>query len=1010
MSTYVVCYIQAKSPRAAGDTHSMKGRIAGLFLIPLLCLMAINARTLSRSNSQVKRSAAGAGKNRPDPLRLSPSAENWVQTTLRGMTLDQKVGQLLFTTYHGRLLSTGSTAYAEIERQVEDLHVGGFIVETQSSPLGIVRSEAYPTAALANQLQSRTKIPLLIGADFERGTAMRLEEGTSFPPALGVAAAGSPDDAYEMGRIAALEARAAGVQWIFAPVADVNSNPDNPIINTRSFGEDPQRVAEFVTAFVRGVEQNGALATAKHFPGHGDTATDSHIDLPVVSGDRKRLESEELVPFRAAIAAGVSSIMTGHLSVPAFEPDPGVPATLSHNILTGLLRQQLQFKGLVITDAMSMGGITVRYAPGEAAVRAILAGADAVLMPPVPDAAFEALRDAVRTGRISKSRLDESVMRLLRAKARLGLHKNKFVDLSALNANFSKPEWQRLAQEISDRGVTLLRDTAHQLPLDATKPPRAFLIVVDSDPDPYPGDELERELRWRVDSLQVVRADTAFVKASTVKLPPPSNYDIAVVALFVKVTDRKGTIGLPNDEAALVNQVLAQGKPAVIVCFGNPYLIERFPAAPTWLAAMGTSEVSQVSAARAIFGQISIKGHLPLTVPGVEGGLKAGSGIVVPASPMTLLPMESFATQRLQPAFDAVARAVEDKAFPGAVLAVGYQGRLAVRSFGKLTYGAKSAPVETDTIYDIASLTKVVATTTLAARLAEGDFRVPLDLDAPIERYLPEWKDGPQPEWRRRVTARHLLTHTSGLPAFKEYWRTSKSKKDTLNKTFAEPLEYEPGTKEVYSDLGIILLAEIIERLTGQRLDVLAYQQIIAPLGMKDTQYNPPKKILPHIAPAEFDANLRKRLVVGEVHDENAYAMGGVAGHAGLFSTAGDLAVFCQMLLNGGIYAHKRLLRRATVMQFTAPEKLAGGTRTLGWTVPTEGSSSGHFFSPHSFGHTGFTGTSIWIDPDRQLFVILLTNRVHPTRENHKIADVRVAVHDAVMQALGFATAAAVTR
>jgi CubicO group peptidase (beta-lactamase class C family) len=316
-------------------------------------------------------------------------------------------------------------------------------------------------------------------------------------------------------------------------------------------------------------------------------------------------------------------------------------------------------------------------------------------------------------------------------------------------------------------------------------------------------------------------------------------------------------------------------------------------------------------------------------------------------------------------------------------------------------------------MYDIASLTKVVATTTLVAKLAEGDFPVPLDLDAKVERYLPEWAAGPSGqdlEWRHRVTVRHLLTHTSGLPPFKEYWRTSKSKQETLTRIFAEPLDYEPGTKEVYSDLGIILMAEIIERLTGRSLDDLAKTYIFSPLGMKDTTFRPAKNLWPWIAPTEFDRNLRNRLVQGEVHDENAFAMGGVSGHAGVFSTAPDLAAFCQMLLNGGVYAHRRILKRATIAQFTAPQSLSNGTRTLGWAVPTEGSSSGHYFSTHSFGHTGFTGTSIWIDPDRQLFVVLLTNRVNPTRENQKIAQVRPALHDAVMQALGFASTPVPTR
>jgi len=888
---------------------------------------------------------------------------------------------------------------------VNDLHVGGFITITHSSPLGIVKSQAYPTAVLINQLQAKSKLPLLIGADFERGTAMRLDEGTSFPTAMALAAAGDIKDAYAMGKITALEARAVGIQWIYAPDADVNNNPGNPIINTRSFGEDPARVAEFVTAFVKGVQENGGLATAKHFPGHGDTAADSHIDLPVIHADRERLEHLELVPFRAAIAAGAGSVMTAHLSIPALEPDSNTPATLSHNILTGLLRDELGFEGLVVTDAMDMGGITVRFAPGEAAVRAVAAGTDALLMPPVPDAAFEALQAAMKSGRISKERLDASVRRILQAKAQLGLHQNRLVDVNAINHKLGSVASQKEAQDISDRGVTLLRDAPHRLPLNGTKPSRALLLAFYADPEPYPGEDLERELRSRFDSVTTLRADTRFVNASILKLPAADSYDVAILALFVRVSDRKGNVDVPVEQAALAELLYKTGKPVVTVGFGSPYLIESFPKAETWLAAFGISDVAQISVARALFGQIPVRGKLPVTIPGVN--LKAGFGMELPANPMTVQPMDARGEAQLQPAHDVIEKAIADKAFPGATLAVGYRGNVSVHAFGKLSYDAKAAATNPTTVYDIASLTKVVATTTLVAKLAEGDFAVPLDLDAKVERYLPEWAGRPQPEWRHKVTVRHLLTHTSGLPAFKEYWRTSKGKADTLARIFAEPLEYEPGTKEIYSDLGIILMAEIIERLTGRTLDDLAKTFVFSPLGMKDTMYRPPKKVWPPIAPTEIDNNLRHRLVQGEVHDENAFAIGGVSGHAGVFSTAPDLAAFCQMLLNGGVYAHQRILRRATIALFTAPQQLSGGTRTLGWAVPTEGGSSGHYFSAHSFGHTGFTGTSIWIDPDRQLFVVLLTNRVHPTRENTKIQQVRPALHDAVMQALGFATAAA---
>jgi beta-N-acetylhexosaminidase len=455
-----------------------------------------------------------------------------------------------------------------------------------------------------------------------------------------------------MGKITVLEGRAVGIPWVYAPDSDVNNNPGNPIINTRSFGEDPARVAEYVKAFIRGVEENGGLATAKHFPGHGDTAGDSHIDLPVIRADQQRLDALELVPFRAAISSGVSSVMTGHLSVPALEPDPDTPATLSGHILTELLRNKLGFQGLIVTDAMEMGGITVRYAPGEAAVRAFAAGVDALLMSPVPDAAFEALRSAVKSGRISTERLEASVRRILEAKARLGLHKNRMVDVNALNQKFGSVAWQKESQDISDRGVTLLRDTAHRLPLDAAEPTRALLLAFYADPEPYPGEDLERELRTRFDSLTTLRADTKFVKADTLKLPSTDSYDLAILALFVRVSDRKGNIAVPTEQAAVAERVFASGKPVVTLAFGSPYLIERFPKAETWLAAFGISDVAQISAARALFGQTPVRGHLPVTIPGAD--MKAGFGVELPANPMTVQPMDVRDGAQLQPAYAVV--------------------------------------------------------------------------------------------------------------------------------------------------------------------------------------------------------------------------------------------------------------------------------------------------------------------------------------------------------------------
>src|ERR1700682_5717452 len=334
-----------------GDNGPEKNPGASLLPLLITAIIFSMAYTARSQTSSLPAKKSVVTKSATRARALSFANKQWVEATLRKMTDDEKIGQLLFTTYHGSFTSTDADAYRKMMHDVDDLHVGGFINVTQVSPLGIVKSQAYPTAVLTNQLQARSKLPLLIGADFERGAAMRLDEGTSSPTAMALAAAGNPRDAYTMGKVTALEARAVGIHWVYAPDADVNNNPGNPIINTRSFGEDPALVAEFVKEFVRGVEENGALATAKHFPGHGDTASDSHIDLPVIQADRARLDRLGVGSFPAALSAGVSSIMTGHLSVPALEPDPNTPATLSSNILTGFLRKQLNYQGLIVTDA-----------------------------------------------------------------------------------------------------------------------------------------------------------------------------------------------------------------------------------------------------------------------------------------------------------------------------------------------------------------------------------------------------------------------------------------------------------------------------------------------------------------------------------------------------------------------------------------------------------------------------------------------------------------------------------
>jgi beta-N-acetylhexosaminidase len=966
----------------------------GLFSLALLLLMTSTARSQKKP---AKKATA------------TPRTNAWVESTLRKMTLREKIGQMLMPLYFGSFTSAESDEYKNLLHQVTVNAVGGFIAGTTRGPLGIQRGQVYATAVLTNELQRRAKIPLLIGADFESGTRMRLDGGTSMPSAMAIGATGDPKLAYIAGKITAMEARAAGVQWIFAPDADVNNNPDNPIINIRSFGEDPLLVAEFVSQEVKGIEENGAMATPKHFPGHGDVSVDSHLSLATVPGDRDELEGNELVPFRAAIAAGTSSIMPGHLAIPAFEPDPDTPATTSHAVLTGLLRGEMQFKGLIITDAMDMGGVTSMYPPGEAAVRSVLAGADVLLMPPVPDAAMAGLLRAVKKGRISEKRIDESVRRILAAKARVGLDKSRFTNVEQIDQKFGRPQFAEEAQKIADRGVTLLRDAPNVLPLNAATPLRVLLVSLSADADPYPGETIEPAIRPLVSSLTALRADTKFVSATCVKLPAPDTYDVAIAALFVRVADRKGDIAFPAEQRALVTQMFAAGKPVVVVAFGSPYLISSFPEAPTWIGEFSTNDVSQRAAVRAMFGQVPFQGQLPVTVPGTA---KRGDGIQLAATSMALEPASAELVDKLKPAFDVVDQGVANDAFPGAVVAVGYKSQLAVHAAGKLTRDPDSPPVTPDTMYDMASLTKVVVTTTSVMLLVQQGR---LNLDLPVARYIPEFADysksDPDPSWRARITVRMLMLHDSGWPAHRDFYKVGKDYDSVVPLVIAEPLIHEPGTQVEYSDLNFIILGEIIQRLTGDTLDDFAKDNIFTPLGMTESMYNPPRALRSNVAPTENDTTYRNRLLQGEVHDENAWAMGGVSGNAGLFSSVRDASIFSQMLLNGGIYAHKRILNRSTIAQFTGRVNIGDSARTVGWDVPTPpNSSGGHLLSASAFGHTGFTGTSIWIDPEKQLFVVLLTNRVNPTRANEKIRQVRPALHDAVITSLGLTRAPATAR
>jgi beta-N-acetylhexosaminidase len=568
--------------------------------------------------------AAAPAKNFA-PIKTTAAVRRW----MKGMSLRDEVAQLVFIEFHGGSSNTRSREYLKFVRLIRETKVGGLILINPSNGQGVQKAEPYALGAFLNRMQRIAKVPLLVGGDFERGASMRVSGTTAFPHAMAFGATGDPSLTRFEGEITAREARALGVHWVYYPVADVNNNPDNPIINIRSFGENPQDVAAHVRAFIEGAhsdKRHYVLTTAKHFPGHGDTAVDTHLNLASVTADRERLENLELIPFRAAIEAGVDAVMTAHIAVPALGA-ADVPATLSPAILTGLLRGELGFKGLVITDALGMGAIVNGYGTGDAAVRALEAGADTLLMPADADAAIKAVVAAVGSGRLTRQRIEESVAKILGAKERAGLDHNRFTDLEAIGDVLDDPAVNERAQEIADRAVTLVRNSGGFVPLAA--PGRACYVVFTEGRYSMEGQVFAQEVRKRVSRAALGTLDPSMsrqdIDEAMQKLPACESY---VVAAFSSVTSGRGSVGLGGELGATLEQVMASGKPVALVALGNPYLLRNFPGVAAYLATYSPVAPCEIAAVKALWGEMDIRGRLPVSIPGEA---KIGEGIQLPA-------------------------------------------------------------------------------------------------------------------------------------------------------------------------------------------------------------------------------------------------------------------------------------------------------------------------------------------------------------------------------------------
>ncbi len=584
----------------------------------------------------------------PKSLTHSERGDKWAEKTLHKLTLQEKIGQVFMVWCRAGFLNVESPEYLQLRETMQKYHVGSFAMTVHVDGPFLLRTGPYEAAELLNGLQRDSKLPLLFAADFERGVSMRLVGSTNFPHAMAFGADGSVADAENFGRITGEEARAIGVHWNLFPDADVNSNPANPIINTRSFGEDPKEVGDLVAAYIKGAHEAGMLTTVKHFPGHGDTATDSHLGVASVNGDRAHLDTIELPPFREAIAAGVDSVMVAHVTVPALDPDPNHVATISPAVVTDLLEKQLGFKGIVVTDALDMAGLTKLFSNdiGRAAVEAFKAGNDLLLIPADLPASYTAMLKAVQSGEISRQRLDRSVLKILKTKGALGLNEKRTVDLDRLATVIGKPESIAFGEQVAASAVTLVRDNGQVLPLKSQGTSVAGLpymareetrndtvaVIFSEDVRLESGHAFGRELRARIPDANVLYVDPRIAAGMSDEVLNAVAEAQKVIAA-VNVIPTAGKIGnsanMADAAGTLLQQLLDRaGQKTAVVAMGNPYVASEFPKIETYLCTFSNASVSEVAAVKALFGEIPIRGHLPVTIPNIAA---RGAGIEHPA-------------------------------------------------------------------------------------------------------------------------------------------------------------------------------------------------------------------------------------------------------------------------------------------------------------------------------------------------------------------------------------------
>jgi beta-N-acetylhexosaminidase len=953
----------------------------------------------------------------PDPLPNGPAEQRWVDSVFNALTPEQRLGQFFMVAAY----SNREKAHADrIERLVRNQGIGG-VMFLQGGPKR--------QALLTNRFQAAAKVPLLIATDAEWGLDMRLDSTMHFAKQMTLGAMDDDKLVYQMGRDLGRKLRALGVHINFAPVVDVNSNPNNPVIGNRSFGENQDHVAALSVQYVKGLQGQQVIAVAKHFPGHGDTDTDSHKALPVVNTDLARLEKVDLVPFQKSFEAGALGVMVAHLYIPLFDTTNAKTTTLSKALVTGLLQEKMGFKGLIFTDALNMRSVSKLYKDGELDAMALAAGNDILLFSEDVPAALTRIREAVDRGHLNQADLDARVKKILRAKYWAGLDHYKPVNVATVRDSLNLPDGRVLAQSIFEHAVTVVKNEDKLLPFQRLDTLRIAAITIGTQPEgPY------ATIFNKYQSGTVYAVPDRYAPDSTFSRIQGrlGDANVVVVSLHQMNNTPSHSYGLGDGALKFIKSLQADPKrKTVVVAMGNAYGLKYLEGARTLVCGYEDHYAAQLVVPQVLFGALPARGKLPVTV---SETMKVGTGIATPNLHRLryAAPEREGLDSKIMSQIDHIAlESIVTAATPGCQVLIAKNGTVVFdQSYGYGTYD-QSQPITNSTLYDLASVTKVAGTLQAIMYLKDQG---KLNLEEKVSTYLPEM----QRTNKRDMTVRDVLLHQAGLKAGIPTWErtvrdgTLKPAYYSSQRTDDFPNEVAPGEYSIkaaddsvwawtlrsqllpkvkgkypaeYSDLSFIIMKRLSEKILGQPLADFLPSKFYRPLGLGTMTYNPltrfPKSC---IAPTENDTYYRREQLQGTVHDQTAALVGGVGGHAGLFATANDLAVLMQMNLQNGRYGGTSFFQSPVVTEFSHSQ-VAGNKRGLGWDRgdPSKPEGPTSRLAPAStFGHTGFTGTCVWLDPDNQILYVFLSNRVYPDAGNIKLRtyNIRTRIQEVIYKAM----------